>query len=86
VLPVPSPSRQYARVRDMMVYACTNVASNGASDALAGDRIATPFAAARESLLGTSRHFNALRNLVTIGGVADIDPPHQSGSIYEYVP
>jgi hypothetical protein len=51
----------------MMVYACMNVASNGASDALAGDRIATPFAAAHESLLGTSRHFNALQNLVTIG-------------------
>jgi hypothetical protein len=34
----------------MMVYACMNVASNGASDALAGDRIATPFAAAHESL------------------------------------
>jgi hypothetical protein len=61
----------------MMVYACMNVASNGASDALAGDRIATPFAAARESPL------NALRNLVTIGGVAGIDPPHQSGSIFE---
>jgi hypothetical protein len=27
VLPVPSPSRQYARLRDMMVYACMNVAS-----------------------------------------------------------
>jgi hypothetical protein len=70
----------------MMVYACMNVASIGASDALAGDRIAMPFASARESLLGTSRHFNALRNVVTIGGVADIDPPHQSGSIYEYAP
>src|SRR5467141_143739 len=27
VLPAPSPSRQYARLRDMMVDACTNVAS-----------------------------------------------------------
>ncbi len=32
---------------------------------------------------GTSRHFNALPNLVAIGGVADIDHPYRSSSIYD---
>ena len=31
------------------------------------------FAAAHESVVGTSLHFVALRNLVAIGGIADID-------------
>src|SRR5258708_14274220 len=35
---------QYAGLRDTMVYACMNVTSNGASAALAGDRIAPPSA------------------------------------------
>ena len=51
MLPVPSPSRPHARLRDLMVHACTNVAADGASDALADDRIAMPFAV-QEPLAG----------------------------------
>ena len=72
MLPVPSPSRQYARLRDMMVQACMNVASNGASDALAGDRIATPFAAAHESLLGTFETCQPTLNLSAFGSKPEV--------------
>jgi len=56
----------------MMVYACMNVASNGASDALAGDRIATPFAAAHESLSWHIATFRFVAEFSHYREIADI--------------
>src|SRR6266850_4744568 len=43
-----------------------------------------PFASVPESVIGTSRHFAAIRNLVAIRSIADIDQPRQSIPIFEY--
>ena len=48
MLPAPSPSRQYARLRDMMVDACMNVAS----------RIARPLVRAGAAPVGVGDPLN----------------------------
>jgi hypothetical protein len=44
------------------------------------------FAALHMSLIGTSRHFGAMRNLVAIGAKRTSTKPRQSSSVYEYAP